>query len=343
MSVAVDRRRSSAQRDPYSLTPPSWVWERLTSCPKAGQGVNAWLFSTARALAPFFSEAELVELLRRYSAGCGRVVTEREIVGQVRRGILASGRRLPGGAKSPPHNHVSRIGFNPAALEALAANGPQLKSQMRWWHWLWERSPVRPEGGLGFLNHLYRAGETVHLFTRMDAKTPALSVRIGGEMSELPPEITDSPLGLGTWFLANPVDGKWHATEDGGSSCRSKEAVTDYRYAVIESDKADALHWLGMLATWRAPVAAIYTSGGRSIHALLRVDAESKAEWDACMTPFKPQLAVLGADTNALTAVRLSRLPGCTRREKDGFQEIYYLDPNPDPETSIADFAPQTQ
>ena len=75
------------------------------------------------------------------------------------------------------------------------------------------------------------------------------------------------------------------------------------------------------------PIAAIYTSGKRSIHALVRYDVASKAEWDAVKKSLLQIVAPLGADPAALTAVRLSRLPGCTRAGE--MQRLLYLCPNP--------------
>ena len=87
------------------------------------------------------------------------------------------------------------------------------------------------------------------------------------------------------------------------------------------------------------PLSAIYTSGGRSIHAIVRVDARSKAEFDSLRDDLLPVLCPLGADPAAMTAVRLSRLPGTFRhgsRGKDGkplrypsprLQELAWLNP----------------
>ncbi len=348
MSVAVDRRKSPAQRNPYSLSLPSWVWDRLTSCPKAGQGVNAWLFSTARALAHFFSEAELVELLTHYSAGCGRVVGRDEILRQVQQGIRAKAcgqarGRVPT-QYSPDTDRgvipvpISSIHFEPETLARLAAQAP---SAVNWRHYLYERSPYRPDihTGVWFLRKLFREGEKVLVFDTMKSSRPALIATINKELQRSPLSIEDSPSGLGAWFLANPVDGNWHPNpRDGGKlSCRSEEAVTAFRYAVLESDQACPDHWLSFLTQFPAPIAAIYTSGGRSIHALLRVDAESKAKWDAAIAPLKRTLKVLGADPAALSAVRLTRLPGCWRREKGGFQKLLYLNPDITAATPIAE------
>ena len=71
------------------------------------------------------------------------------------------------------------------------------------------------------------------------------------------------------------------------------------------------------------PIVSITSSGGKSLHALVRVAANSKANWDQIIGAIKPRLI----DPGALTAVRLTRLPNCYRGER--FQELLYLDPTP--------------
>lgn len=164
----------------------------------------------------------------------------------------------------------------------------------------------------------------------------------------------------GCWFLAQPVDGQYHPNprsvdrETGRAkmSRRSEESVTSWRYLVIESDEAPLKLWLGALARLPLRIAAIYTSGGRSIHALVRVDAKTKGHWDAikaeCFGQNAPAGRFLirnGADKGVLSAVRLTRLPGCYREgkfsEKEGrsvyvkfprpqLQKLLYLQPEPE-------------
>ena len=123
----------------------------------------------------------------------------------------------------------------------------------------------------------------------------------------------------GVWFLCNPVDGKFHPNPrlGGKRSRRSEESVTSWRYLVLESDVAEPADWLAAVVQMPLRIAAIYTSGGQSIHALVRVDATSKTDWDARARRLKPLMTVLGADPAAITAVRLTRLPGC-HRGQDG-------------------------
>ena len=96
---------------------------------------------------------------------------------------------------------------------------------------------------------------------------------------------------------------------------------------VLESDIAEQDQWLACLVQLPLRIAAIYTSGGKSIHALVRLDAESKKEWDHQRDAMKPILVTLGADEAALTAVRLSRLPATMRGDR--LQELLYLNPLP--------------
>ena len=97
------------------------------------------------------------------------------------------------------------------------------------------------------------------------------------------------------------------------------------------------------------PVVAIYSSGGKSIHALVAVDCASKAEFDACRDVLRAVLCPLGADGAAMTAVRLSRLPGCLRfgkRQAEGYkryerprlQRLVYLNPSPEAGLALVDY-----
>ena len=61
----------------------------------------------------------------------------------------------------------------------------------------------------------------------------------------------------------------------------------------------------------------ITDSAGNSIHALLKVDAGAKAQFDCAIAEIKPTLTILGADPGALTAVRrLGRIANALRTKK---------------------------
>jgi hypothetical protein len=219
-----------------------------------------------------------------------------------------------------------------------------------------------------FLELLYRRGEKIAVFTENYHIIPD---------AIWPKDVIPERGPNGIYYLAQPVDGEWHPNprnlkdqcercneyrpraDDrlsaalrakkkcacGGSfvakiqmSKRSEEAVTSWRYFVIESDKANLKLWLAAIVQFPLRIAAIYSSGGRSVHALVKIDARTKTEWDTEREALKTALVVLGADAGAMTAVRLTRLPGCWRQRS--LQKLLYINPDP-PMRPICELAPR--
>ncbi len=209
--------------------------------------------------------------------------------------------------------------------------------------YLRRRSPVGVEslGSGEFLNALYNEGERVLIFT--DQRTQGDFIwwrgRGGFRLSQtqgVKAVASALPTGAaeGVWFLVQPVRGDWainaNSVKAGGEakySRRSEGNVTGWRYFVLESDELPMAEWLKVAANMRMPIAAIYTSGKRSVHVLLKVEHSGKAQWDATRNVIRQLVCPLGADPAALSAVRLSRLPGCLRGDK--MQKLLYLDPEP--------------
>lgn len=213
------------------------------------------------------------------------------------------------------------VPFNRGALEQLQMPGLRVERD-----WLRERSAVDPAevSASAFLNALYDDGEFVIVFTRFRSQGEYV-YQVGkswwklGERSGQVSVKCDVPVKSwpeGVWFLAQPVTGRWVAQpprEKGGEpryTRRSQVNVTAWRYMVVESDEAGIEDlWLNFLAQLPLPIVALYTSGGKSVHALLRVDAPSKEGWDAWRDIVRPLLTKCGADKAVFSAVRLTRLP----------------------------------
>ena len=188
--------------------------------------------------------------------------------------------------------------------------------------------PVDRQDSASVLRHLYArgSGEKILLFTDMKSQGQFMWEADRSDFIQQ----RQLPAGNdGVWFLPQPVSGGFfpNPRSDGNLSRRSEEAVLAFRYAVLESDEADADDWLRCLVQMPLRIACICESGKRSIHALVRLDAASKADWDRLMAPIKPVLITLGADRGALSAVRLSRLPQAMRGER--CQRLLYLNPQP--------------
>lgn len=316
----------------------------LSPCPAAGGGVHSWLLSAAnRCRTAGLSEANTERILAE------RITRPpsppNEIHSAVRKAYSSTTRKgtahstFPSAARRAPRP-LSEIEYDPAKLAAIAS---KIKAPPNWRHWLWERSLKRPEtqNALSFLSHLYLDGERVHMFDSMDGAggfTPHHTVTISHPMDcRVPCHIKNGGTGAGIWYLCNPVDGEWHPNpRTGTTSCRSEESITAFRYGVLESDQAPASHWFAFLSQLPIRIAAIYTSGSRSIHALVRIDAKTKGEWDEIITRWKRPFKALGGDAGCLSAVRLTRLPDCKRPDKGGFQRLLYLCPDP-PEARLID------
>lgn len=261
---------------------------------------------------------------------------------------------LPPAPKKQPERQIP---FDPAAAEKIAARCrlPQVTPLM-----LSMLSPIpippdpRDHGTL-LIDTLYQPGDNILVFDRFASQGqylhPARTTdyyTLGAEPGvkarrcrHLP---YDGPEGV--WFLAAPVLGTWQPNpnkrDTAGNALpgrRHTACCTRFPYLVLESDVLPPESWLRILIQLSAPIAAIYTSGGKSIHTLIAVNARTPEEFNLAATNYK-KLARIGADPAAITAVRLTRLPGCYRRgaKKDGrwtaydqprLQQLLYLNPTP--------------
>lgn len=221
--------------------------------------------------------------------------------------------------------------------------------------WVKERSrlPVQHVTAVDFLEALYRDNERVLIFTRFYSQGDFLhqvsrgSCRLAEERGVKAVESKLPTTGKeGVWFLTNPVNAKWAVgkpkpvmewidgvkTQTGTQTTytrRSWKTVTSWRYLTIESDDAPEELWLRALVKLNLPIAAIYSSGGKSLHALVRIDAGSKAELDSVRDVLVQVVAPIGGDPANMTSVRLSRLPGCWREGKTDKQGRYHAFPKP--------------
>lgn len=302
---------------------PLNLWkEWLTSnpCPGTADGdpcVNAWIFDATRACWRSSIREHQVENLIELELT--RKQNGREIANSIRR--VYNSAYVSTGKRSGP-----KAQYDPVKLERRAA-----RIDIDITHeWLAARSPapvtLAPEQ---FLRALYREHESIWIGTRKNERRGSVWTN-DADMSSLDCLRTGH---IGVWFLANPVTGKpafngevnqWFPT---GETWRTEASVTSWRYLVIESDKAPEALWLRMLVQLHLPIVAIYTSGKKSIHSLVRVDQPSKPAWDQHKDSIKHELVELGACPGSLSAVRLTRLPGCIRGETGQLQQLLYLNP----------------
>lgn len=115
----------------------------------------------------------------------------------------------------------------------------------------------------------------------------------------------------GAWIRFNPLDGAGVRNEN----------VTDFRYALVESDDTEIEKQNAILRELELPIAALVFSGKKSLHAIVRVDAADYKEYrkrvdylyDVCR---KNGIQV---DPQNRNPSRLSRMPGVQRGDKKQF------------------------
>lgn len=112
----------------------------------------------------------------------------------------------------------------------------------------------------------------------------------------------------GAWIRFNPLDGK---------DVRDIN-VTEYRYALIESDDADLEKQNAIIRELELPVACLVYSGSKSLHAIVRVDALDYNEYRKRVDYLYSvcQKNGLAIDRSNKNPSRLSRMPGVMRDGK---------------------------
>lgn len=127
---------------------------------------------------------------------------------------------------------------------------------------------------------------------------------IGKVLGDYNPEV-------GAWIRFNPLDGKGIKNDN----------VTDFRFALVESDSMEIEKQNAIIRELELPVACLVHSGKKSLHAIVRIDAADWVEYrkrvdylyDICK---KNGLAV---DQQNRNPSRLSRMPGVMRAGQKQF------------------------
>lgn len=115
----------------------------------------------------------------------------------------------------------------------------------------------------------------------------------------------------GAWIRFNPLDGKGVKNEN----------VTEFRYALVESDDMEIEKQNAIIRELELPVACLVHSGSKSLHAIVRVDAVNYDEYrkrvdylyNVC------QKNGIKVDTQNRNPSRLSRMPGILRKGQKQF------------------------
>ena len=310
MKTAIDAgqrgKRSAPGRRQGEL--PRFVRDMLASPPRAGDGVNLYLYRVARVLHPYRSEGEIADILRAVTANCGRVVMEKEIHRAVKNSKAAAW--VPGDPVQPvlpPPWPTPNVEQREAVIAAMGVGLVDL----------WEMSPVRFEDN------------DSHCEETIDTLFPGNPLLCCGKSSfdfatrsreEWRGKLTELQL-----IVPSPMSSRTGRTLEGSESEHSLENTGPRRFLVIEQDAGGTVDEQAAILVHlaqRAPLALAVHSGRKSLHGWFFCQGRSEER----LQEFMRYAVTLGADHAMWTCSQFARMPDGTRKGGNR-QTVYFFNP----------------
>ena len=113
----------------------------------------------------------------------------------------------------------------------------------------------------------------------------------------------------GAWIRINPFTKEDFTGTDG--------AVASYRHVLVEFDKKPKDEQVAIFQQSNLPISLLVDSGGKSVHAWVRVDAETKEQWEQRRNEVYEYLSDHEPDPQNKNPSRWSRLGGVLRGENE--------------------------
>jgi len=307
--------------NPEDLSPE---YLEIPPCPPSGQGCHRWMYRPIHLFVRAGLEDSFIDEWVSY--WLSRAPQPREIENTIRTVRLEVDGLM-----------VTRRSFNrnmprdDSHIACYTRNGPTSVEDFI------SRSPIDPRSASPgtALRALFQQNERTVIFTR--EKSQGQLVWSHSTPDEKLDSIVRTNTG-GAWFLLNPVSGEMLWVDRlQKRTRRSEENTTSFRHILIESDSMEIGLWLTILKQLPLPIVSVTLSGNASAHAIVRLEASSMDQWLTEASVIAKMVIPLGACPGALTAVRLTRLPGVIRRDNRNEQRLIWLNPLPT-QTSIAQF-----
>lgn len=303
---------------------PKRLRELLDSCPTKGNGVHGWLFMAALQLHRYFSEDEIVELLKE-KLSCQR--PESEVVGTV----VNAGKYARGEMGSPSQKPWPAVDY--ALVHEIV-----LKSRIR----LKDLSAISPvdlskEGPRTgeILNALFPGNPLLCIGHSVNTCWTKPRQFWGGRESDF------------QFIVPNPMCKETGVKSDGKVSQRCLDNTGPRAFIVIEFDITDDGPWTRFVSDWgdrgittidanvaliielasnglpRLPLGLMLHSGGKSVHAWFPCAGLT----DEQVRPFMARAVRLGADKATWTRCQLVRMPDGMRNNGNR-QRVHYFAPS---------------
>jgi hypothetical protein len=285
---------------------PCGVQDFLARCPKAGDGVNRWIFSAALLLhRANILESEMPALISAATKNCGRVVTSQEI----ERAIVNSGRSLKNGFQAERRT-PKWPQANQEQIEAIVSDGVGLDG-------LKEMSPVKWNDG---------KAHTEEVIDALFPGNPLLCVGLSKfSFNTMARETWRGRLAARQFIVPSPMSKAVGTTKDGRASKHTLDNTGPRHFLVVEFDKGTFDQHAAILAHLAqfAPLVMAVHSGSKSLHGWFFVQGQP----DSKIESFFLYAVSVGADPQLWIRSQFVRLPG-GKRDNGKRQEVVYFNPN---------------
>jgi hypothetical protein len=290
---------------------PPWLHDMIAKPPKTGDGVHNWLYRVPRHLHAHLPAGQIVDLLERAVANCGRHVPRSEIIAAVQNSLASAWQ--PHGASAPIRQ--TSAGKWPALNEvqrtATLKEGLGLAD-------LWESSPVRFEDDAQYAEEILE---------KLFPGNPLLCCgRSKSEFDTRPLQDWRGELRSLQLIVPSPMTARTGLTKEGKESAHALSNTGSRRFLVCEFDKGTTdehatllLHLAGY-----APLVCVVHSGGKSLHGWFYVADQP----DAKVLRFFRYAVALGADHATWTRSQFVRMPD-GKRDNGRQQPVFFLNVRP--------------
>ena len=169
---------------------------------------------------------------------------------------------------------------------------------------------------VGYVTHCYRSEGRAMPTKGCWDRTAGQLIQALNRTQDIGAVLGDYDPDAGAWIRFNPLDGKGVRNDN----------VTEYRYALVESDNTPIEQQNEILRRLELPIACLVHSGGKSLHAIVRIEAGSYEEYRKRVDRLYEICRRNGLDVDAQNRnpSRLSRMPGVVRNG----QKQYLVDVN---------------
>jgi len=288
-----------------TTTLPRWAADIVSNPPQSPGGFHNWVFRAARALWKCGrDENEIRAILENAASTCGRFVPQREIDEAIRNSKLSAFQPLTVQYRPWP-------ALDKAKREAVIA-----ETQFELVD-LWEMSPIK-----------FRDNEphTEELIERLFPGNPLLCCgKSQTDFDTKPRSKWRGELSKQQFVVPSPMIAWIGHTQSGKESAHAKENTGPRRFLVVEQDVGGVDEQAAILwhLAWRAPLALVVHSGGKSIHGWFYCAGQDE---EKVLRPFKQYAVSLGTCHSTWTPSQFVRMPDA-RRGDGKRQAVYFFRP----------------